>query len=138
MIRRVVLAFLAFGLVACGDDGIGPEDIVSTYTSDTQNGEEFGYTFQSLNSDGSVSVTEVTAEHIVLGPQSSCEVNLMSETTVYFFNQLVDQRSMTVTRLCTFVFNNGALTLNYTDGNVDTGSIVGSTLTITEVGSIGV
>ena len=55
----------------------------------------------------------------------------MSETTVYFFNQLVDQRSMTVTRLCTFVFNNGALTLNYTDGNVDTGSIVGSTLTIT-------
>ena len=43
MIRRVVLAFLAFGLVACGDDGIGPEDIVSTYTSDTQNGEEFGY-----------------------------------------------------------------------------------------------
>ena len=45
MIRTVFLAFLVFGLLACGDDGIGPEDIVGTYTSDTLNGEEFGYSF---------------------------------------------------------------------------------------------
>ncbi len=34
-------------------------------------------------------------------------------------------------RAGTFEFSNGAITLNYTDGVVDTGSIVGSTLTIT-------
>ena len=74
MVRKVFWAFLVFGLVACGDDGIGPEDIVGTYTSQTVNGEEFGYSFFAVNPDGTQSVTEVTAEHIVLGPQSSCEV----------------------------------------------------------------
>jgi len=28
MIRRVFLAFLVFGLVACGDDGVSPEDAI--------------------------------------------------------------------------------------------------------------
>ena len=50
MIRRVFLAFLVFGLVACGDDGIRPEDIAGTYTLQTVNGEPFPFpTFQFLN-----------------------------------------------------------------------------------------
>ena len=68
---------------------------------------------------------------MVLGPESSCDRSETSTTTVLFFNQVVDESTMTVTVQCTFVFSNGDLTLNYTDGNVDTGSIAGSTLTLT-------
>ena len=38
MIRRVFLAFFVFGLVACGDDGTGLEDIAGTYTLQTVDG----------------------------------------------------------------------------------------------------
>ena len=31
MVCRVFLAFLVLGLLACGDDVIGPEDIAGTY-----------------------------------------------------------------------------------------------------------
>ena len=132
MLRVVFLAFLVFGLVACGDNGTEPDSILGTYTSQTVNGEEFGYTFQSFNPDGTQSITEVTAEHIVLGPQSSCEVNITSTVSFFFGGFFVADTTMTETiRAGTFEFSNGAITLNYTDGVVDTGSIVGSTLTIT-------
>ena len=39
MIHRVVLAFLVLGLVACGDDGVGPEDVAGTYTLESLDGE---------------------------------------------------------------------------------------------------
>ncbi len=83
MVQRVFLVFLVFGLVACGDNGTDPDSILGTYTSQTVNGEEFGYSFATVNPDGTQSITEVTAEHIVLGPQSSCEVNITSTVSVF-------------------------------------------------------
>jgi len=138
MVRRVFLAFLVFGLVACGDDGIGPQDIAGTYTLQTVNGEPSPFfTLQSLNPDGFIELSALAAAHTVLGPQSSCTVSLTFETTIFdSFRNLLVESSMTETNPCTFVFTNGALTLNYTDGKVETGSIVGSTLTITRNGAL--
>ena len=39
MVRRVLLAFLVFGVTACGDS-TGPEDIAGTYMLQTIHGEE--------------------------------------------------------------------------------------------------
>ena len=137
MVRRVFLAFLVFGLGACGDDGTKPDSILGTYMSQSVNGEEFGHTSQSLNADGTASITEITAEHIVLGPQSSCEVNITSTVSVFSGGVLLGETTMTETiKAGTFEFSNGAITLNYTGGGVDTGSIVGSTLTITRGGDV--
>ena len=53
MIRRVLLGFLVFGLVACGDDGTGDdgtgvEDIVGTYVLRSIDGEELPVTGTAL------------------------------------------------------------------------------------------
>ena len=131
MVRRVFLAFLVFGLVACGDDGIGPEDIVGTYTSQTVNGEEFGFSFRTFNPDGTQSITEVTGAQAVLGPQSSCDVGVTSKISVFDqFGFFLGETTTTSTDPCTFEFSTPAITLNYPDGRVETGSIVGPTLTI--------
>ena len=137
-VRRIFLASSLFGLVACGDGVVGPEDIVGTYTAQTVNGEEFGYTFLSFDpGTRTQTITEVTAERIVLGPQSSCEVNLTFTERVFQGGDFVGERTRTQTgRTGTFEFSNGTITLNYTGGSAETGSIVGSTLTITRGGDI--
>ena len=132
MVRRVFLAFLVFGLVACGDNGMEPDSILGTYKSQTLNGEEFGFTFQTFDpSTGIQTITEVTAEDIVLDPQSSCEVNTTLTESVFDQFGLLGEMTRVTERTCTFEFSNGAITLNYTVGGTDTGSIVGKTLTIT-------
>ena len=131
MIRRASLAFLLFGLVACGDNGTEPDSILGTYTLQTVNDEEFGFTFRTINPDGTQSITEFTAAHMDLNPQSSCEVSETFTTTVFDqFGNFAGETTMTSTDPCTFEFSNGAITLNYPDGRVETGSIVGSTLTL--------
>ena len=131
MIRRVFLAFLVFGLVACGDGIVTLEDIVGTYTLQTVNGEEYGFAFQTVNPDGTQSITEVTGAQAVLGPQDSCDVGLISNISTYDqFGILTGEMSVTSTDPCTFEFSNPAITLNYIDGRVETGSVVGSTLTL--------
>ena len=59
MIRRVFLAFLFFGLVACGDDGQGPEPIACT--DDT----------------GSVEVTVTTGASVRFDWEPACAVALL-------------------------------------------------------------
>ena len=138
MIRRVFLAFLVFGLVACGDNGTDPDRILGTYTLQTINGEEFlGFSRLSNNAFGGFDVIQVTAAHTVLGPQDSCEASWTETTSVFDANGfLLGTSTMTLPNPCTFEFSDGALTLNYTDGRVETGSIVGSTLTITRNGDV--
>ena len=119
-------------MVACGDEFITAEDIAGIYSVLTINGEEFsGYAFRSFNPDGTQSITEVDGAQAVLGPESSCDVGVTSKISVFhqsgFF---VGETTTTSTDPCTFEFSNGAITLNYPDGRVETGSIVGSTLTL--------
>ena len=140
MVRRAFLAFLVCGLVACGDDGTGLENITGTYVLQTVNGEgpPFSEIFGTGPEVGTTEFSQGTGGHIVLGPESSCEVGLTFETSVLDqFGRLAGApSSTTVTDPCTFVFSNGVLTLNYADGKVETGSIAGSTLTLTRGGSV--
>ena len=137
MLRVVFLAFLVFGLVACGDNGTEPDSILGTYTSQTVNGEEFGYTFQSFNPDGTQSITEVNGAQAVLGPDSGCDVGVTSKISVFDqFGFFLGETTTTSTDPCTFEFSTPAITLNYPDGRVETGSIVGPTLTITRNGDV--
>ena len=136
MARRVFLAFLVFGLVACGDDSTGLEDILGTYTLQTINEEELGFSFQTVNPDGTILITVINAAEAVFNPQSCAVITNATTTLIDPFGQVRGESSMAVTTQCTFMFRSGALTLNYTDGTVDTGSIVGSTLTITRNGAL--
>ncbi len=131
MIRRVFLAFFVFGLVACGDGIVTLEDIVGTYTLQTVNGEELGFAFQTFNPDGTQSITLVNGAQAVLGPESSCDVGVTSMISVFDqFGFFVGVTTTTSTDPCTFDFSNPVITLNYPDGRVETGSVVGSTLTL--------
>ena len=124
MIRRVFLALLVFGLVACGDDGTGDdgtgvEDIVGTYVLRSIDGEE-------------LPVTGLIAGSLTLKQDMTCSlsqtVRLESVGAVF-----------TGIRAGTYTFNSGALTLTFESGNsplVLEGSISGSTLTLPRSGQV--
>ena len=136
MRKVLVLCFLA-SLATCGDS-TGPESVAGTYTLRSVNGEPLPWVQGvSLREDGLEETLEVTTGHTVLGSDSSCEFSSsIVSTVVDVFGNLLSRSIMIETDPCTFVFGNGALTLNYTDGNVDTGSIAGSQLTITRGGDV--
>ena len=48
MIRRVVLAFVVFGLVACGGGGTGVEDLAGTYVLQSIDGEALPVTVSEV------------------------------------------------------------------------------------------
>ena len=130
MIRRVFLAFLVFGLVACGDDGVGPEDIVGTYVLQSIDGEALPVAVLL----GTTLLFEVTAGSVTLDPDMTCRINISIRETE-------DGPVSTNTTVCTYTFNNGALTVNVpadADTNAGTirGSIVGSRLALNDEGSI--
>ena len=130
MIRRVFLAFLVFALVACGDDGVGPEDIVGTYVLQSIDGEALPVAVLV----GTTLLFEVTAGSVTFDPDMTCRVNISTRGTE-------DGPVSTKTTVCTYIFNNGALTVNFpadADTSADTirGSIVGSRLALNDAGSI--
>ena len=117
MIRRVVLAFLAFGLVACGDDGLGPEDVAGTYTLQSLDGEELpaGFGIPGL---------EISAGSLTLNQDMTYST---STTIVDTMGALVSQS----TSVGIYTLNSsGAFTLTPSQGDAASGSISGSTLTL--------
>ena len=129
MIRRVFLAFLVFGLVACDDDSTGPEDIAGTYTLVTVDGEALPVVAEEI---GTTYVIELTAGSATLHEDLTCSLG--------FTQRVTDNGTVTTgtsTTLCTYTLNDGALTLTLPPLN-DTidGSISGSTLTLN--GNVGV
>ena len=132
MIRRVFLAFLVFGLVACADDGVGPEDIVGTYVLQSIDGEALPVVILV----GTTLLFEVTAGSVTLDPDMTCRVNISIRETE-------DGPVSTNTTVCTYTFNfnNGAITANFpadadTNASIIRGSIVGSRLALNDQGSI--
>jgi hypothetical protein len=77
MIRRVFLAFLVFGLVACGDDGVGLEDIVGTYVLQSIE----GVTVPVGLLEGTTILFEVTAGSVTLDPDMTCSVSISKRET---------------------------------------------------------
>ena len=80
MIRRVFLAFLVFGLVACGDDGTGLEDIAGTYTLQTVDG---GGLPAVLEETGTTFLLEITAGSVTLNQDMTCSVISMFRVTEF-------------------------------------------------------
>ena len=124
MVRRVFLAFLVLGLVACGDDVIGPEDIAGTYTLQSVNGQSLPWALEAG--------VEVTAGSITLNQDmtgsSSLTAKLTDSGTV---------TTITTSAVGTYTHVNGAVTMTWaTDGSTDSASIVGSQLTLTPDGDV--
>ena len=129
MIRRVFLAFLVFALVACGDNGTGndgtdEESITGTYTLQSADGDPLPWVFFQLGDDK----IEVTAGNVILNADMSC-----TSTFTYTTTESGNVTTETETDECTYTINGGAiaLTFPFVGGFTNSGSIVGSTLTIT-------
>ena len=124
MVRRVFLALLVLGLVACGDDVIGPEDIAGTYTLQSINGQSLPW--------GPEAGVEITAGSITINQSMTCSRSLTGTATDG--GTVV---TVTDTEVCTCTFVNGVITFTWdSDGSTDSGSIVGSQLTITVDGDV--
>ena len=125
MIRRVFLAILVFGVTACGDDGTGLQAIIGTYTLQSIDGEGLPAVVSPMEDPV---IVKVTAGSLLLNEGTTCTSSFrttkkLEDGTV---TEVVDAG------VCTYTFNNGALSLNFPDGSSTTsGSISGSTLTVT-------
>ena len=116
MIRRVFLIFVLLGVTACGDDGTGTESVVGSYVLQTVDGGSLPWV-----APGS---TEITAGLVILNADMSCSRRLTSPTT--------DGGSVTPTEVCTYSMKFEAIFLIFPpNGTITSGSIVGSTLTLT-------
>ena len=122
MIPRALLAFLVFALVACGDDGTGPESVVGTYTLQTADGEGLPFVIE----DNPTFLFELTAGSVTLNQDMTCTYSLTSRET-----RDGTATTGTSTDVCTYTLNNGALTLTIPVNTTISGSISGSTLTLT-------
>ena len=131
-IRRVFLAVLIFGVTACGGDGTGLENVAGLYTLQTIDGDPLPWVlFQA-----GASKIEVTAGNVILNADMSC-TNTFTYTTTESGNVTTE----TETDECTYTINGGAiaLTFPFVGGFTNSGSIVGSTLTITsQLGAVAI
>ena len=135
MISGVFLAFLVFGMVGCGgDDVFSPESVSGTYTLQTFNGGAL----PAVRGEIGTSFTQVTAGSITLNDDE----NLSCSTSL---SLLVTEGSTvtpgTAERVCTYMLTSeGSITLTDTANPLDptpaTGSIAGSSMTITEDGDV--
>jgi len=128
MIRRVFLAFLIFGLTACGGDGTGPESVIGMYILQTIDGDPLPWVLFQIGDDK----IEVTAGSVTLNEDRTCSDSITLRSTVS-----EEVTTDTATDVCTYTTNSQAVTLSYpADNTVSSGSIIGSALTITDDGII--
>ena len=122
MIRRVFLAFLVFGLVACGDAGTGVEDIIGTYVLQSIDGEGLPAVISEI---GDPVLAEVTAGDVILNQDLTCSSSLATR------RELEDGTVTTSVDAaeCAYTFNGRAITLAF-PSNTTSGTISGSTLTL--------
>ena len=133
MVRRVFLAFLVFGVVACGgsptEPPTEPEDVPGTYNLQTVNERSLPFlTFFDIF--GFVD-HHITAWSITLNQDMTCSESVEWRDTDFIGRIMEDTR----TDVCTYTFNDGAITLTFpADGTILTGSKSGPRLTLTEEG----
>ena len=121
---RVFLASLVFGLVACGDSPTEPEDVPGTYHLQTVNKRSLPFSDALFNS--------ITAWSITLNQDMTCSESVTRRTLTLFTSP-----ETTKTDVCTYTFDDGAITLTFSgSGKILTGSMSGSSLTITDAGDV--
>ena len=120
MIRRVFLAFLVFGLVACGDDSTGPESITGTYTLQSIDGEVLP-AFLAVPTEAIT--IEITAGSVTLNQNMTCSISLSLRGTV----DGTVSTGRTETEGCTYTFMGSqaefAITVTFSARTVSGGSI---------------
>ena len=121
MIRRVFLVFLPFGLVACGNSPTEPEDVPGTYHLQTVNWRPLPFSEDIFN------FSSITAGSITLNQDMTCSER---KESVGLFS------GGTTTNVCTYTFDDGAITLTFSAGKILTGSMSGSSLTIKDDGDV--
>ena len=129
MIRRFLLGFLVFGLVACGFDVTDPGSVSGTYTLRTVNGDILPAV---LLQEVTTSLLEVTAGSGTLNQDLTCSLSLTLRET-----EDGTVTTITETNACTYALDSGSITVTIPDGVFDpdplivSGSITGSTITVT-------
>jgi hypothetical protein len=127
MTGRLFLVSLVVALVGCGGGPTGPDDVAGTYTLQSVDGGPLPWRI----GDTASKILDLTAGTAVLGLDLSCSVSLTIQTREFdVFGELGDPTTMTETDPCTYILSNAGLTLNYADGEPDTGFATGSQITI--------
>ena len=129
MSRKVFLAFVVFGVTACADDGVGLESIAGTYTLQTIDGEGLPAVLEEI---GTTFLLEAIAGSVTLNQDMTCSVSLSVRETEDGIVFPIDE----VTDVCTYTFNDGAIAVTDSDAFTVSGSITGSTLTVTPEGRV--
>jgi hypothetical protein len=115
--------------VACGDDVIGPEDIAGTYTLQSIDGHPLPWVILQVGNTYSM---KVTAGSITINQNMTCSRSITATLT-----DGGTVATVTDTDVGTYTFVNGAIMLTWaSDGSTDSGSIVGSQLTLTTDGDV--
>ena len=129
MVRSVLVAFLVFGLGACGDDIVSPADVAGTYTLLSVDGEGLPATLGETEITGSL--LEVTAGSATLNQDLTCSLSFDLRDT--------DPDTVTtdtIVSACTYTIDDG-FRLTLSEENVAlSGSILGSTLTLIDGGRV--
>ena len=136
MVRRVFLALLVFGFAACGDSPTEPQDVPGTYNLQTVNGSSLPFsTFWDIFSGES---HYIAAWSITLNQDMTCSERVERNWTNFIGVQT--RMLETETDVCTYTFDDGAITLTFPaltfPADVLTGSMSGSSLTITSRGDV--
>ena len=129
MVRRVLVACLVFGLVACGDDSVSPADVAGTYTLLSVDGEGLPAILSEDESIGNL--IEVTAGSATLNQDLTCSLSFDLRET--------DQGTVTTDTLvsaCTYTIDDGFRLTPSGETFSLSGSILGSTLTIIDGGRV--
>ena len=127
MLGRIFLASWVVVLGACREDSLFPEEVAGTYALETINGDPLPWNIGS----GAGKILDITAGSAVLGSDSSCSVSFTIQTAEFdVFGELGSPTTMTESDSCTFVLDGGGLTLIYSTGDPDTGSVSGSQVTV--------
>ena len=130
MIRRVFLTFLVFGMVGCGGvDVTDPGSVSGTYTLQTVNGDALpAVLFQD-----ETTLLEVTAGSITLNQDRSCSTSMSLRQT-----QDGVVATETETGVCTYALDSGSITVTDSANPLTptTGSLTGSSITVTDDGDV--
>ncbi len=122
MVWRVFLAFLVFGMVGCGVDVTDPGSVSGTYTLRSING--IPLPVPTIHAG-----VNITAGSLILNQDLTCSVS--------FTLSLTEDGTVinTLTEAYTYALDSGSITLTASDsGGVTSGSISGSTITLTDPG----
>ena len=127
MVRRVLVACLVFGLVACGDDSVSPADVAGTYT------------LLSVDGVGLPLVLEESPDFLLELTSGSATLNQDLTCSLSFTQTETDQGTVTTDTLvqaCTYTLDDGFMLTPSGETFALSGSIIGSTRTIIDGGRV--